>query len=275
MHPATSPALEQAIARLEMQLARLKKDQTLLQNLAARKTELEKELQRVNDHISRLTSEAASFPATETGRAAKPRSTAKASTHTAKAAQAPAKTPAKKSAHPTTASADKPRLADLIMACLEQAKGRPLTVRQLTDETLKRGFVTASNSPYKVVESRIQDLSKKGLLCRAKGQPGWLLLGKAGSAGAAAAMKHAAKPTVDGAKASSSADKPPLRQHVLDALQHSKRPLSLKELCQCILAAGYRTASTDFANVLGVALKKMSNIQRIPGQGYMLKGGKA
>jgi hypothetical protein len=58
-------------------------------------------------------------------------------------------------------------------------------------------------------------------------------------------------------------------------VRRPQRPLSLKELCQCILAAGYRTASTDFANVLGVALKKMSNIQRIPGQGYMLKGGKA
>jgi hypothetical protein len=238
--------VEQALARLEMQLARLKKDQTLLQELAARNAELEQELKCINDQITKLTGEVASLPAAKTGAVPKSKPIAKSRRH---------------------AAGGRPRLAVLIVACLKKAKGRPLTVRQLTDETLKRGFTTACCSPYKVVESRIQDLSKKGLLYHAKGQPGWLL-GKANHADGT--PRH-----VPHSKKSDSAGKPPLRQHILDALQRSKRPMSLKELCQCVLGAGYRTASSDFANVLGVALKKMSNVRRIPGQGYVLKGDQA
>jgi uncharacterized coiled-coil protein SlyX len=258
MSSATPSGLEQHIAQLEAQLAQLKKDKALLQNLAARKEELQKELQRINGQISRLTSKVAPPPPSNAAPGPKPPAAAKPTPTPPK----PVPTPAKPAA-PTAAAG--PRLADLIVACLKEAKGKPLTVRQLTDQALKRGFTTSSSSPYKMVESRVQDLREKGVVARAKDQPGWVL-------------KNAPAPTATNgaaaAKKANGADKPPLREHVVNVLKRSKRPLSLKVLSEKILADGYQTGSSDFANVLGVALKKMADVKRIPGEGYTLKAAK-
>jgi uncharacterized coiled-coil protein SlyX len=261
MSSATPAGLEQHIAQLEAQLAQLKKDKALLQDLAARKEELQKELQRINGQISRLTSKVAPPPPSNAAPAPKPPAAAKPTPTPAKPVPTPAK-PAAPAAAPTAAAG--PRLADLIVACLKEARGKPLTVRQLTDQTQKRGFTTSSSSPYKMVESRVQDLSKKGVVARAKDQPGWVL-------------KNAPAPAANGAaaaKKANGADKPPLREHVVNVLKRSKRPLSLKVLSEKILADGYQTGSSDFANVLGVALKKMADVKRIPGEGYTLKAAK-
>jgi hypothetical protein len=285
MSSPTSPVLEQHIAQLEAQLAQLKKEQTLLQNLRARKEDLQKELHRVNAQIAKVTSKVAPPSAGNTVPAAKATPTPPA----AKVAK-PVSPPAKVPASPAAVSSAAPSLADLIVACLKAANGKPVGVKQLTDETLKRGFRTTSSTPYRIVESRIQDLSKKGVVAHAKGQPGWVL-GKAAPAAkppAATPMKHGAtksvgaKPGKNGvakvapyAKKDNTPAKPPLREHVVIVLKRSKGPMSLKELSQKILAGGYKTGSTDFANVLGGALKKMKDVKRVPGKGYELKGAKS
>ena len=54
-------------------------------------------------------------------------------------------------------------------------------------------------------------------------------------------------------------------------LRKSKRPLGSGELAQQALAAGYRTTSADFTNVVGVMLRKMDNVEYVAGKGYRLK----
>jgi hypothetical protein len=277
---AGQSTLQQQIAQLEAQLAQLRKDQTLLQDLTARKEELQKELQRVNGHIARLAGKVGHIapaspdrptaPARAKPAPAKPAGTAKPATAPATKALAAAK------------GTGQPRLADLILDSLKGAKGKPLTVRQLTDESMKRGFTTTSSLPYKVVESRVQELSKKGMVARSKDQPGWVLtkapMAPVAKAPAPAAAKPS-KPAVNGKAQVVPKDNPPakttLRAEIVSVLKRSKRPLPLKELTERILAGGYQTVSTDFANVLGVALKKLENVKRIPGEGYLLEGPKA
>ncbi len=278
---AGQTTLQQQIAQLEAQLAQLKKDQTLLQDLTARKEELQKELHRVNGHIARLAGKVGPIAPVSPDR---PTTPAKAKPTTAKpvATAKPAAAPITKALAPAKATGQ-PRLADLILDSLKGAKGKPLTVRQLTDESMKRGFTTTSSLPYKVVESRVQELSKKGIVARSKDQPGWILA-KAPTAPATAktpppTVVKPAKPAANGKAPVIPKDNPParttLRAEIISVLKRSKRPLPLKELSERILAGGYETVSTDFANVLGVALKKLENVKRIPGEGYLLEGPKA
>jgi len=278
---AGQSTLQQQIAQLEAQLAQLKKDQTLLQDLTARKEELQKELQRVNGHITRLAGKVGPMAPASPDRptvAAKPKPMAAKPLATAK----PVTPPVTKALAPAKATGQ-PRLADLILDSLKGAKGKPLTVRQLTEESMKRGFTTTSSLPYKVVESRVQELSKKGIVARSKDQPGWVLtkaqMAPAGAKPPAPVVAKPAKPAVNGKAPVVAKDNPPakttLRAEIVSVLKRSKRPLPLKELTERILAGGYQTVSTDFANVLGVALKKLENVKRIPGEGYLLEGPKA
>jgi hypothetical protein len=277
MSSASPTVFEQQIALLESHLAQLKKDQTLLHNLTARKQELHLELRRVESQIARVQGKAAALPVPEKPVVAKP--AAKPA-----AAATPAKTPTPaKAAVPSPAA---PRLAEIIVACLKDANGKPVSVRQLTEESLKRGFTTTSPSPYKMVESRVQDLSKKGVIARAKNQPGWVIKSAAKAAApkaAAPAAKSmavkAAKPTANGvaAAAKNGAAKvvPTLRERIVQLLKQNKRPLSVKDLTGKVLASGHKTASKDFYNVVAVQVKKMKGeLKRVPGEGYTVKHGK-
>ena len=126
----------------------------------------------------------------------------------------------------------------------------------------------------------MQELSKKGVVARAKDQPGWVL-GQAAKSTASKPSTPAAKPTAKpspsaaptapAAKRDITPAAPTLRQHIVNLLKRAKRPLKAKELAARVLAAGYQTASNDFANVVSTALKKMAEVQRVPGQGYVLK----
>jgi chromosome segregation ATPase len=64
--------------------------------------------------------------------------------------------------------------------------------------------------------------------------------------------------------------KPSLRQVLTDILTNSSKPLMPRELAEKAQEAGYPTSSNNFSNVVQVTLTKM-NVQRIPGEGYVLK----
>jgi len=68
---------------------------------------------------------------------------------------------------------------------------------------------------------------------------------------------------------------PPLRQVLTNLLQKSRKPLSAAELAKRARAAGYRTNSAKFSNVVWAMLGEMDNLERVPGQGYRFKKGQA
>ena len=60
----------------------------------------------------------------------------------------------------------------------------------------------------------------------------------------------------------------PLRQVVIDLLSKSKQPLTGTELAAQAQAAGYRSKSNNFSQVVSVMLSRMDNIENVPGRGY-------
>ncbi len=51
----------------------------------------------------------------------------------------------------------------------------------------------------------------------------------------------------------------------------NSKPLSGSKLAQRALAAGYKTQSTKFVDLVWTALGQMDNVERLPQQGYRLK----
>jgi hypothetical protein len=67
----------------------------------------------------------------------------------------------------------------------------------------------------------------------------------------------------------------PLRELVLELLRKNNRPMAAREVAEQALAAGYRTTSKDFTNVVWVALGRLNEVENLPGGGYRLKKVKA
>jgi len=121
----------------------------------------------------------------------------------------------------------------------------------------------------------VNELVRKGMLRRAKDQPG-VVAAMAPNGRKAAAKQVAKAPVTKAAPAKTAPTKagrnqPPLREVLTELLQKSKRPLNGGELARQAQAAGYRSASKKFADVVWVALGKMDNVERVPGEGYRLK----
>jgi hypothetical protein len=158
---------------------------------------------------------------------------------------------------------------------------RPITTRELTEEVVRRKFPTTSTNIQAMVETRVYDLIRKGVLRRSGSQKG-VIPGKAFVAGKPAAAKApsmpakkavAAKPAAS-SKAKADGKKQTLHDALTRVLAKSSRPLNTQELADQALADGYQTKSKDLKNVIWVGISKMKNIERIPGKGYRLKKGK-
>src|SRR5215468_61651 len=67
-----------------------------------------------------------------------------------------------------------PSLPALLVAVLQSA-GRPLTAKDLVKEVQRRGFKSSSAHFTKMVEARLWDLKKQGVVRRAPDQPGYTL----------------------------------------------------------------------------------------------------
>jgi hypothetical protein len=158
-------------------------------------------------------------------------------------------------------------LPALLLELVQGASG-PITASDLAQQVVRRKFPTTSKNLVAMVETRLHDLVRKGLLARASGQPGFVATGSASkqTQAKAPAGRHGSQ---NGA--ASGEKQPPLRVVLANLLAKSKKPLTARELAEQALAGGYQTSSKNFTNVMGVALGQMDNIRNIPGRGYILK----
>jgi hypothetical protein len=193
--------------------------------------------------------------------------------------QAPPATPKT----PPVRTTRKQTLPGLLVELLQGVKG-PLTVKKLAEEVEHRKFPTSSKSIPRLVQVRVQELVRKGILQHAQGQPGFVLArsGK-GDTAASGQPVHAMKdntregstPTkaIKQAKPSRTTGQPPLRVVLTSILKKSRQPQRSGELAQQVLATGYKTTSGNFPALISVTLSNMDNLEHLPGEGYRLKKG--
>ncbi len=189
------------------------------------------------------------------------------------------------------------------MTLLRQA-GQALTSRQLQEEAVRRGYQSKSRNLIKTIKARLQDLKSQGMVRRAADQPGYILARSREGATARTATKppqpapgrtnKATAQTAQAAKSASAAKKasrpsatrsqaaattkplrrgsqPPLREVLTNILKKSSKLLSGSELAEQALAAGYRSNSPKFVDVVWAMLSKMDNVEHVPEKGYRLK----
>jgi hypothetical protein len=247
--------LAQRITRQQAELERLHRElaarQAKLADLTRRKAELARQLQEVEAEIQDIA----------TGNA-EPQVPPQAGP----AAPAPARKPVRGR-----------RLADLIMELVEKAGGQPVAVRQLAREVARRKFPTTSGNVPGLVQTRVGELVRQGLLQRVPGRLG-VIPGKARN-GATPGPRRTAKPrarkqaSAKGPRVAGKSGQPPLREVLVDVLKKSRQPLTSGQLASEVLATGYKTISKDFATVVSVALSKMPGLAHVPGKGFRLKKG--
>jgi hypothetical protein len=175
-------------------------------------------------------------------------------------------------------------LPHLIVRIVQEARG-PLTVTHIAKEALRRGFTSTSSNFQKMVAIRLHELRRKGLLRPADGQAGFVL-GKSSRSQAASARKLASpkKNSRNGTPAAwknskpsqgnQKGEQPSLGSLLTRLLGASKGPLLVRDLAKRALAAGYRSTSKDFDNVVKVTVSKMDDLVNVPGKGYRLKKGR-
>ena len=175
-------------------------------------------------------------------------------------------------------------LPHLIVRIVQEARGA-LSVSQIAKEALRRGFTSTSGNFQKMVAIRIHELRRKGVLRPADGQAGFVL-GKSSANQSASARKPAVpqRSSKDGTPAGWKNSKPSQGNHkgeqsslpsvLTRLLGASKGPLLVRDLAKRALAAGYRSTSKDFDNVVQVTVGRMDDLVNVPGKGYRLKKGK-
>jgi hypothetical protein len=168
------------------------------------------------------------------------------------------------------------KLKGFLIALIKEA-GKPLTVKELAEEVRRRKFPTKSNDIPRLIQTRVYDMAKKGVLAHASGQPGYVvssLNGQPGTSSKLARVKRGPGRKAKVAKAPVRAglgSQPPLREVLTTILEQSKEPLGGPELAKKALATGYKSASKSFQGVVYVSLAQMKNVEHIRGQGYRLK----
>ena len=147
--------LQQQIAQREQELQALREQlqarQSHRSELERRKQQLQKQLREVEKEITALASTTSppSEPATP-------------------APTVPSEAPRESQL----------RLGELIVTLLREGK-QPMTARQLNDAAQRRGYQSSSRDPLRAMENRLQDLKTQGIVRRAKGQFGFLLVSSA------------------------------------------------------------------------------------------------
>jgi hypothetical protein len=236
--------LAQQIQQQEDALARLRRAyetrQTQLADLTRRKTELQAKLNQVEAEIKLIAKDAGTAPI-PTAAATKP--TKPASVKAARGISLP----------------------KLLVDILRHAN-RPLAAKELADAVLRRKYPTTSNNLQAIVETRVGDLVRKGILKRATDQPG-VMLGKSGSQSADSKGRTTVAKT---ASPTQGQKKKSLKVVITEVLASSPRPLTTEELAKKVLATGYKTTSKNFLNVLWVGIGDMDNVERVA-DGYRLK----
>jgi hypothetical protein len=266
-------AIEQRIAERDSELQALRRElearRSRLQALTQRKEELQVKLRQVEAEMAAV---AAGAKRPHTG--------------------APKAAPKKPTPQPSAAGKlSRPSLASLLVSVIHSA-GRPLTAKHLAQEVRRRGFKGSSARFTKMVETRLWDLKKQGVVQRAPDQPGYVLAPSSngpvsksrpakppvqkGSAKAPAkAVKgKPATPPVAKQAAGAKAPQKPLREVLTQVLKKRGTPLTGSELAEEALQAGYHTTSKRFVDNIWTMLSHMDNVENVRGEGYRLKRGK-
>jgi hypothetical protein len=259
MASATVPLhdLAQRINHQEAELARLRKEfqarQAKLVELTRRKRELQDQLQKVESAMKAVGQHVAPVPV---------------STPTMKGAGA---------------SGNSISLPKFLVGLVLEAR-RPLTIKELSQEVVRRKFPTTSKNISAMVETRVSELLRKGLLKRTRDKSAIVPSGMStnmmpmsaktpGAAPKSSPSKPMSAPKTSGSMGANQGRKISLKESLTQVLAKSSRPLNTEELAAKVLATGYQTASKDFKNVIWVGIGAMNNVERIKGKGYRLKKG--
>jgi hypothetical protein len=256
--------LAHRISQQQGELEKLRREyearQTHLRDLNSRKEKLQAQLQQVEAEI-RGVGQGSALPPTPvktSPKAAKP------------AAAAPVKSP--------TGTVSLPKLLLRIVA----KAGGPITVKEVAREVVRHKYPSTSKNLPKMVEKRVSEMVKKGLLRRAPNQLGVLPAqtakttpppaAKVISTPAAAVPKPApvAKPAIT-PPTPATENELPLPVVVTQVLAKTSEPISARDLAEKVLATGYKSKSKDFINVIWAGVGKMDNVENVPGKGYRLK----
>ena len=169
------------------------------------------------------------------------------------------------------------KLPTLIVKLIQEA-GQPLTVKQLADEVRRRKFPTKSKNVSRLIQVRVYEMVKKGVLAHAGGQPGFVVKSSDGQQGSSQAVMHAKrspsrKPKVAMAagRVNGRGSQPPLREVLTRILKEEREPIGGGDLALKALATGYKSKSKKFRDVVWVSLGNMKNVEHVPGKGYRLK----
>jgi hypothetical protein len=226
--------LSQQIAQHESQLERLRQQyqarQARLEELGRKRDDLQTQLRQVEDDIQTVTRGEAAGP--DVG----------------------------------SPSAGKPNLTVALLDVLRETN-RAMTAKELGEELTRRKFPTNSTNITNVVQNRLSDLVKKGVLRKAEGRKG-VRLGKATPE--APPTKVAAR-TTEPPKPSPGKGQPSLRSLLTELLQKARKPVPARELAQQVLATGYQTKSRDFTGVVWTSLGQLEGVENVKGEGWRLK----
>ncbi len=255
----------QRITRQEAELQTLRREhaarQKQLDSLTRRKQDLQAQLKRVESEIEAVTG--GNAPADSPPQPAAP-------------------TPAPSKSRPQTApppAKGEPALSmpQLLPVLLREA-GRPLTIKELTEAVRSRRPAGQSADLLKQVSTRVSELVKKGVLRRTPDQKAVTVPGspngkKAAPPPAKAAAPKQSPPPAKPAKSKAPPEReqPSLQAVLTKILADSPKPLGGGELARRALAAGYKSTSKHFPNVVWVVVGKMENVEHVKGQGYRLK----
>jgi hypothetical protein len=257
-------AIQQRIAERDSELQSLRRElearRNRLQALNQRKAELRTNLQQVEAEMAAL---AVGAKRPQAG--------------------SPKGAPKKPTPKPSTAGKLSQLSLPALLVAVMRSAGRPLTAKQLAKEVKRRGFKSSSAHFTKMVEARLGDLKKQGMIQRAADQPGYMLAPS--SNGAVPKSSPAKSPVLKGsangpaktAKPSAGAKSPqkPLREVLTQVLKKKGMPLTGSQLASEVLKAGYKTTSKRFVDTIWTMLGSMDNVENVKGQGYRLKRGKA
>ena len=278
--PATSLTnLQEQIAQREGELQALRQE---LQSRQSHLSQLAKRKQELLDQLGAIEQEMAALGETSPVPKEQPASA----------------TPAAASPSPAAKTEEQPRLSDLILTMLREAKG-PMTGRQLHEESIRRGYQPTSQDPVQAMKTRLQKLKARGVVKRGSGQPGFVLAAstngthkepaKPGQPAQASTSKAATKPAQakpaskkSEGKAPASpesartakpgpSEQPPLREVLTRLLEKNRKPQFASQLAAQALAEGYHTNSKNFINTVSASLTNMDNVRHITGQGYLLR----
>jgi hypothetical protein len=263
--PTVSVPFQDLVAQIQQQeadLAKLRQEldsrRNHLSELTRRKEELKTELAKVEKDIEAVGQATILEPTVSTAGAEKPRSF-------------------KATSKPTVGVS----LPTYLIQMVGQAK-KPITVKALAEEVVRNKFPTTSKNVPGMVQTRVYDLVKKGLLRRASDSSGFVLAQASKSVEtkvAAATPKNRKAKAVSAKPAASTTQAEAVKWRSLhEVLTHvlakSSRPLTAQELADGVTQSGYKSKSKDLKNVIWVSIGKLANVERVPGEGYRLKKGK-